>query len=70
MKRKAVLDKIRKAARAAGLAFEITELTRHTAVRVGSTTRTLGRHAEVDDITARELFDHFTDQLGGKGWWR
>lgn len=70
MKRKAVLDKIRKAARAAGLAFEITELTRHTAVRVGSTTRTLGRHAEVGDITARKFFDQFAGELGGKGWWR
>lgn len=70
MKRKAVLDKLRKSARALGLEFATTELTRHTAVRVGSTTRTLGRHSEVDDLTARKFFDQFADEFGGKGWWR
>lgn len=44
--------------------------TRHTAVRVGDTTRTLGRHNEVDDVTAGKFFDQFADELGGKGWWR
>mgnify|MGYP007082242907 CR=1 FL=1 len=70
MKRKAVLDKIRKAAKARGLVFDVFELTRHSAVRVGSTTKTLGRHSEVDDLTARKFFDQFADELGGKGWWR
>lgn len=70
MKRKAVLDKLRKAARERGLEFDIIELTRHTAVRIGSTTKTLGRHAEVDDLTARKFFDQFADEFGSKGWWR
>ena len=70
MKRKAVLDKLRMAAISHGLAIEVFELTRHTAVRIGSTTRTLGRHAEIDDLTARKFFDQFADELGGKGWWR
>lgn len=70
MKRKAVLDKLRKAAREAGLEFDTSELSRHTAVRVGGTTKTLGRHAEIDDLTARKFFNQFADELGGKGWWR
>jgi hypothetical protein len=53
MKRTAVLQKIAKAAKAHGLDHGTHELTRHTAVRVGRTTRTLGRHSEVDEVTAR-----------------
>lgn len=70
MKRGAVIKRLQQAAKAKGLDFEITELTRHTAVRVGDTTRTLGRHSEVDDLTARKFFDQFADEFGGKGWWR
>ena len=70
MKRNAVLDKLRRAAKAHELEFEMFELSRHSAVRVGSTTRTLGRHSEVDDLTARKFFDQFADEFGGKGWWR
>ena len=70
MNRKAVLKKIKAAARARGLDFETRELTRHTAVQDGDTTRTLGRHNEVDDVTAGKFFDQFADELGGKGWWR
>ena len=70
VRRNAVLDKLRKAAKARGLDFEVFELTRHSAVRIGSTTRTLGRHSEVDDLTARKFFDQFADEFGGKGWWR
>ena len=51
------------------LDFSATELTNHTAVTVGTTSRTLGRHAEIDDLTARKFFDQFSDELG-KGWWR
>lgn len=68
--RKAVIKKIQQAAEARGLAFEITELSRHSAVRVGRITRTLGRHSEIDDVTARKFFDQFADVFGGKGWWR
>lgn len=70
MKRTTVIKRLRKQAKQAGLEFEITELTRHTAVRVGNLTRTLGRHAEVDETTAGKFFDQFADVLGGKGWWR
>lgn len=70
VKRKAVLKKLRGAAKERGLVFEAVELTNHTGVRIGSTTRTLGRHSEVDDVTAGKFFDQFADELGGKGWWR
>ena len=70
MKRKAVVAKLKAAAKANGLPFEVTELSRHSAIRIGKTTRTLGRHSEVDDVTARRYFDQFADELGGKGWWR
>ncbi|MDO5094500.1 MAG: ribonuclease PH [Propionibacteriaceae bacterium] len=70
MKRTAALAKLRKAARAQGFDFDITELTCHSAVRVGGTTRTLGRHSEIDDLTAHKFFDRFADELGGKGSWR
>ncbi|PWJ25529.1 hypothetical protein ATK17_1659 [Branchiibius hedensis] len=70
MKRIAVLKKIRSAAKAADVEFQQFELTGHTAVRVGRTTRTIGRHHEIDDLTARKFFDQFAEELGGKGWRR
>lgn len=69
MKRKAVLRQIRRAAREAGVPFEVVELTDHTGVVVGGVRSTLGRHSEIDDVTARRFFDQFAEVLG-KGWWR
>lgn len=69
MKRNAVLKELKQEAKARDLDFSTTELTNHTAVTVGTTSRTLGRHAEIDDLTARKFFDQFSDELG-KGWWR
>lgn len=62
-------EKIKSEARARGLEFEVFGLKKHDAVRVGGTTRTLGRHSEVDDVTAAKFFDQFTEEFG-KGWWR
>lgn len=70
MKRSAVLKTLMRAAKSAGLSYSERELRRHTAVTVGSVTRTLGRHSEIDDVTARKFFDQFADVLGGRGWWR
>lgn len=70
MKRRDVLKKLREAARKRGLAYRESELTRHSEIRVGETSRTLGQHAEVDDLTARKFWDQFAEELGGKGWWR
>ena len=70
MKRRDVLEKVRQAAKAKGLSYKTQELTRHTVVIVCGMSRTLGRHAEIDDVTARKFWDQFADVLGGKGWWR
>nr|WP_120492049.1 ribonuclease PH [Corynebacterium lactis] len=69
MKRTAVIKKLRAEAKRRGLEFEEIALTRHDAYRVGNTTRTLGRHREIDDVTARKFFDQYAEELG-KGWWR
>lgn len=69
MKRTAVLRRIQRAARSAGRPYRTVELTNHTGVVVGEVRSTLGRHSEIDDVTARRFFDQFADVLG-KGWWR
>lgn len=69
MKRTAIIKKLRSEAKRRGLEFEEIALTRHDAYRVGNTTRTLGRHREIDDLTAKKFFDQYAGELG-KGWWR
>lgn len=69
MKRRDVLKKLKSAAKAAGLDYTEYELTNHTGIRIGATASTLGRHSEIDDLTARKFFDQFANELG-KGWWR
>lgn len=70
MKRKAVIKRVKDEAKARGLTFDVVELTRHSAVQVGSVSRTLGRHTEVDEVTAGKFWDQFAEVFGGKGWWR
>ncbi len=70
MRRAAVIRRLRREAHARGLMFREHELTRHTAVTIGTVTRTLGRHREIDEVTADKFFDQFAEVLGGKGWWR
>ena len=69
MKRAAVIKKLKAEAKRRGLEFEEIALTRHDAYRVGNTTRTLGRHREIDDVTAKKFCDQVAQELG-KGWWR
>lgn len=69
VKRSAVVRKLQREAKRRGMEFEQIHLKRHDAFRVGATTRTLGRHTEIDEITAAKFFDQFADELG-KGWWR
>lgn len=69
MKRTAVLRRLRRAARDAGVSYEEVELTNHTGVVVGGLRSTLARHTEIDDVTARKFFDQYAAVLG-KGWWR
>jgi hypothetical protein len=69
VKRGDVIAKLKQAAKSRGLRFEMRELTRHSAITVGDSTRTLGRHREIDDLTAKKYWEQFSDELG-KGWWR
>ena len=69
MKRSQVIKRLRKAAKAAGVEFEIEELTRHTGITVGGHRSTLARHAEVDEVTVAKFYAQFQDVLG-RGWWR
>ena len=69
MKRNAVIKKLKAEAKRRGLEFEEIALSRHDAYRVGSTTRTLGRNREIDDVTVKKFFDQYAQELG-KGWWR
>jgi hypothetical protein len=69
MKRRRVLKKLQAEAKAAGLSYTEAELTNHTGVTVGGKRSTLGRHTEVDDVTARKFWAQF-DEVLGKGWWR
>lgn len=69
MKRRALIKRLKMAAQQQHLIFQVVELHRHTAVRIGRTTRTIGRHNEIDEVTAGRFFDQFADELG-KGWWR
>jgi hypothetical protein len=69
VKRRDVLTRLKAQAKATGKSYFEQELTNHTGVIVGETRSTLGRHAEIDDVTARKFFDQFANEFG-KGWWR
>jgi len=69
MNKRAVLKKIRDAAKAQGLDYREVELTNHTGIVVGNTRSTIGRHTEVAEGTARAFYKQFEEELG-KGWWR
>lgn len=69
MKRRAVLKKLKAAAKAKGLDYQEYELTNHTGIKIGDTASTLARHGEIDDLTARKFFDQYAAEFG-KGWWR
>lgn len=69
MKRRQVLKRLYSAARKAKLPYFEDELTNHTGISIGGKRSTLGRHAEIDDVTARKFWAQFDDVLG-KGWWR
>lgn len=69
MKRRAVLRRIKAAAKERGLEYREVELTNHTGIIVGDTRSTIGRHAEVADGTARAFFKQFEAEMG-RGWWR
>ena len=69
MKREQVIKRIKSEAARQGLPFRREEGTRHTRIYVGKFWSNLGRHSEIDDVTARKFFNQFQGVLG-KGWWR
>jgi hypothetical protein len=69
MKRRQVLKKLQTHARRSGLEYLEVELTNHTGISIGGHRSTLGRHSEIDDVTARNFWAQF-DEVRGKGWWR
>lgn len=69
MRRKEVIGTVRDAAKVAELVFEQVELTNHTGIIVGNHRSTIGRHREVDNVTAAKFFTQFEDVLG-EGWWK
>lgn len=69
MKTTAVIKKIKQAAKAAGVEFELFERKGHTGIRVGSKKTTIGRHAETSNLMAQTIFKQLEGELG-KGWWR
>lgn len=69
MKTREAIKKIQKAAKAAGLEFELTELTNHTGIRVGNKKTTIGRHSEIPNLMAQKIFKQLEGELG-EGWWR
>jgi hypothetical protein len=69
VKRVEVLKRIRKAAKAQGVAYAEQELTRHTGITVGSVSTTVARHTEIPDLFAETIFRQLEPALG-KGWWR
>lgn len=69
MKRSSLLKKIRKAAKDAGLAYEATELSNHTGIKIGDTHTIVARHTEISDLMAEVICKQLEPALG-KGWWR
>ena len=69
MKRAQVIRTVQKAAKMAGLSFEIVELKNHTGLVVDGHRATLGRHREIDEVTVKSYFKQFEAVLG-KGWWK
>ena len=60
---------MKREARKQGLIFEIIELKRHTGIKIGNTTRTLGRHSEIPNKTVVKFHQQFFEELGSR-WWR
>lgn len=69
MKTVAVIKKIKKAAKDAGVEFETFERTNHTGIRVGSIKTTIGRHSETSNLMAEIIFKQLEPELG-EDWWR
>lgn len=67
VKTAALIKKIRKAAKDAGLEFELAERTNHTGIRVGSKRTTIGSHTETPDLMAETICKQLEVELERAG---
>jgi hypothetical protein len=70
VKRRQVIERVRREAKRQGLEFSVVELTNHTALVVGGFRSTIGRHSEIPDGRAQAFWRQFEPVFGKKGWWR
>lgn len=68
MKRTAVIKKIRRGAKIAGVEFDLYELTHHTGVRCGDVATTIPRHNEIPEQMAETIYKQLVPALGER-WW-
>lgn len=70
MKRTALLKKISKAAKTAGLAWDLySEGAEHSIYKLDGQKIAIPRHREINEYTAQGILKDTEDELG-KGWWR
>lgn len=70
MKRRDLLQKISKAAAAAGTSFTLVrEGGGHSIYRCGDQPIAVPRHSEINELTARGIMRDLEGELG-KGWWQ
>lgn len=69
MRKRDLVAKLRKAAKDAGLSFEIEQGGRHEKANIDGLRIPIPRHREINDLTARSILRQAEDKLG-KDWWR
>jgi hypothetical protein len=70
MKRRDLLSKISRAAKAAGIEWVlVVEGSEHSIYQVGSQKVSVPRHREINQYTAEGILKDTEAELG-KGWWR
>lgn len=69
MKRTALEQKLRRAARDAGLPMRVEPGRRHDKLTIGDVVVTVPRHREINEYTAESILKSF-ERLFGAGWWR
>lgn len=68
-KRRDIIRKLVKAAKAADVPTEVSEGGCHTVVNLDGLRVPVGRHTEIPDDMARTIYKEAEPKLG-KGWWK
>ena len=68
-KRRDIIAKIARAAKAAGLGFETREGANHTVCNLDGLMIPIARHNEIGDRMAQVIYKQAEVKLG-KGWWK